>query len=92
MDGETYYRLRDAAYSANGTAAQFNVTWGAKNGIVITSGAAYNGYRPTGASKGEKSTMNAVLNGKAVSVPAVNAGNNWYVPASFLKEIGVTIQ
>ncbi len=92
MDGETYYRLRDAAYSSSGTASQFNVTWDGKNGIVITTGVAYNGYRPTGAAEGEKGVMNAVLNGEAVSVSAVSAGGNWYVPASFLNELGITIQ
>ena len=92
IDDETYYRLRDAAYSSSGTASQFNVTWDDKNGVVITTGAAYNGYRPTGAAEGEKGVMNAVLNGEAVSVSAVNAGGNWYVPASFLNELGITIQ
>ena len=92
MDGETYYRLRDAAYSSSGTASQFNVTWDGKNGIVITTGVAYNGYRSTDAAGGEKGVMNAVLNGEAVSVSAVSAGGNWYVPASFLNELGITIQ
>ncbi len=91
MNGATYYRLRDAAYYASGTESQFNVTWNEKTGIVITTGETYKDYLPTGASEGEAGVMKAVLNGKAVSTPAVYAGGNWFVPSEFLKEIGVTL-
>ncbi len=91
MNGVTYYRLRDVAYYASGTDSQFNVTWNDKAGIVITVGEAYKDYLPTGASEGKAGVMKAVLNGKAVSTPAVYAGGNWFVPAEFLKEIGVTL-
>ncbi len=92
MDGVTYYRLRDVAYSAGGTASRFNVAWDDEKGVVITTGAAYQGYRPTGASEGQMGKMDATVNGKAVSTQAVVAGGNWFVPASFLTELGVTVK
>ena len=89
MDGVTYYRLRDVAAAANGTASQFNVTW--NGGVAITTNTAYDGYQPTGASEGALTTMNVTVDGQAVSTPAVLAGGNYFVTESFLSSLGVTL-
>ena len=89
MEGVTYYRLRDVAAAANGTASQFNVTW--NGGVAITTNTAYDGYQPTGASEGALTTMNVTVDGQAVSTPAVLAGGNYFVTESFLSSLGVTL-
>ncbi len=86
IDGVTYYRLRDVA----ATSDAFQVEWTGE--VVITTGKPYEGYLPTGAYEGEKTTMTAIVDGKTVTTDAVEAGDNYYVPADFLATLGVTIR
>ncbi len=85
LDGVTYYRLRDVAASSNA----FQVDW--NGGVVITTGKAYQGYRPTGACEGEKTVMTAAVDGKTMTTEAVIGGGNYFVPAAFLTSLGVSI-
>lgn len=85
VDGVTYYRLRDVAYSSNA----FQVEW--TGGVVITTGKTYQGYRPTGACEGEKAVMTATVDGVRVTTDAILAGGNYFVPADFLSALGVTV-
>ena len=91
QDGETYYRLRDVAASVSGTDSQFNVAW-ENNGVVVTTGAAYTAAVPAALpTAGSAVTLNLTVNGSAVSTGAVLAEGNYYVPASFLTALGVSL-
>ena len=91
QNGETYYRLRDVAASVSGTASQFNVAW-ENNGVVVTTGAAYTAAVPAALpTAGSAVTLNLTVNGSAVSTGAVLAEGNYYVPASFLTALGVSL-
>ena len=91
QDGETYYRLRDVAASVSGTDSQFNVAW-ENNGVVVTTGAAYTAAVPAALpTAGSAVTLNLTVNGSAVSTGAVLAEGNYYVPASFLAALGVSL-
>ena len=90
VGGQTYYRLRDVAAAAAGTDAQFNVSW--DGSVVITTGTAYTGTVPAGTSAtGSASALTAKVDGKTVSTTAVLADGNYYVSASFLNTLGVTL-
>ena len=91
VDGETYYRLRDVAAAVKGSDEQFSVTWSNKN-VVITTGETYTGTVPAGSpASGEARTMNAVVDGQAVTEDAVRAGDNYYVSEAFLARLGVSL-
>ncbi len=85
VEGVVYYRLRDVAASSNA----FQVDW--NGGVVIVTGKPYEGYRPTGACTGEKTSLTATVDGKAVTTGAVIGGGNYFVPASFLSALGVSV-
>lgn len=87
--GETYYRLRDVAASVKRTGAQFNVSW--NGGVVVTTQSAYVGEVPAAPAPaaGSATTLSLTVDGKAQSTPAVLAGGNYFVPASFLATLGV---
>ena len=83
-----YYRLRDLATALKGTKAAFNVDWNGK--VVINKGAEY-ALDPlaaiSGAANGEKQTITVQVDGKDVSVSAVNYLNNYYVSADGLNAL-----
>ena len=89
-DGQTYYRLRDVAATAKGTDKQFDLTW--NNGVVITTKTAYSGSKPTGAANDPAAvSMSVTVDGKAATTAALLAAGSYYVPASFLSTLGITI-
>ena len=54
IDGNNYFKLRDLAYTLNGTAKQFSVEWdGDNNAINLTGGKA---YEPDGSEMAAKGT------------------------------------
>ena len=88
--GETYYRLRDVAASVNGSDSQFNVAW--NDGVVVTTGAAYTGAVPTAnATAGAAASLTLTVDGKSVTTGAMLADGNYYVTASFLATLGVSL-
>ena len=89
-NGETYYRLRDVAASVSGAENQFNVSW--NGGVVVTTGAAYTQAVPTTApTTGERVTLTLTVDGAESTTPALLSGGNYYVPASFLSTLGVSL-
>jgi hypothetical protein len=92
IGGNNYFKLRDLAYSLNGSAKQIEVSWdGAKNAISLTSGKAYTavGGEMTGKGAGDKSptatSSKIYLDGKEVTFTAYNIGGNNYFK---LRDIG----
>ncbi len=83
--GQTYYRLRDLAASSNA----FDVNW--DGGVKVTTKTAYTGYKPTGSAEGSAVTLNLTVDGRSVTTPALLSNNNYYVPASFLSTLGVSL-
>ena len=83
--GQTYYRLRDLAASSNA----FDVSW--DGGVKVTTKTAYTGYKPTGSAEGSAVTLNLTVDGRSVTTPALLSNNNYYVPASFLSTLGVSL-
>ena len=92
INGNNYFKLRDLAFSLNGSAKQFGVTWDdAANAIALTSGAAYTAVGGEMAS-GNAASANAVptsasivINGGVVSPTAYEiASNNFFK----LRDIG----
>lgn len=85
---DDYYRLRDLATALKGTKAAFNVDWNGKG--VINKGAEYT-VDPlaaiSGAANGEKQTITVQVDGKDVSISAVNYLNNYYVSADGLNAL-----
>ena len=88
--GETYYRLRDVAASVNGSDSQFNVAW--NNGVVVTTGAAYTDAVPAAApAAGAAVSLTLTVDGESVTTDAMLADGNYYVTASFLATLGVSL-
>ena len=88
--GETYYRLRDVAASVNGSDSQFNVAW--NNGVVVTTGAAYNDAVPAAApTAGTAASLTLTVDGESVTTGAMLANGNYYVTAAFLATLGVSL-
>lgn len=92
--GTNYVMLRDVAYLLNGTAAQFEVGWTAKDGITITTGQAYTpvGGEMQGKGDGNKPyTANAstiTIGGKSVELTAYTIeGNNYFK----LRDLGTAL-
>ena len=94
ISGNNYFKLRDMAYTLNGTAKQFEVGFSpANNAITLTSGATYTpaGGEMTGKGAGSKSptptSSKIYLDGRAVSFTAYNIdGNNYFK----LRDLGET--
>jgi hypothetical protein len=93
IGGNNYFKLRDLAYTLNGTPKQFEVGWnGAVNAIILTSGQAYTTTGGEMADKGAgggktatPTTSKITLDGKDVSFDAYNIGGNNYFK---LRDIG----
>ncbi|MDR1328684.1 MAG: hypothetical protein LBK23_03705 [Oscillospiraceae bacterium] len=85
INGNNYFKLRDLAYTLNGTNKQFETEWdGVSNTIMLVSGRK---YTPVGGEMTPKGTgnMNAMpttskitLDGKEVKFTAYNIGGNNY--------------
>ena len=89
-DGETYYRLRDVAASVNGSDSQFNVAW--NDGVVVTTGAAYTDAVPAAVpTAGAAASLTLTVDGESVTTDAILADGNYYVTASFLATLGVSL-
>ena len=89
-DGETYYRLRDVAASVNGSDSQFNVAW--NDGVVVTTGAAYTDAVPAAVpTAGAAASLTLTVDGESVTTDAMLADGNYYVTASFLATLGVSL-
>ena len=95
INGNNYFKLRDLAYTLNGTGKQFAVGWdGAKNAISLTSRKSYTPVGGEMAGKGsgkQTATLTSsriYLDGKEVSFTAYNIGGNNYFK---LRDIGKTI-
>ena len=92
IDGVNYFKLRDIAYTLNGTEKKFNVEWdGEANAISLTKGQPYS---PVGGEMGSKlaTALNPMwgnsritLNGEDMSFTAYNLGGNNYFK---LRDIG----
>jgi hypothetical protein len=85
ISGNNYFKLRDLAFTLNGTEKQFAVGWdGAANAIALTSGRSYTaiGGEMEGKGAGNKTaaptTSKITLDGKDVSLDAYNIGGNNY--------------
>ena len=88
--GETYYRLRDVAASVNGSDSQFNVAW--NDGVVVTTGAAYTDAVPAAVpTAGAAASLTLTVDGESVTTDAMLADGNYYVTASFLATLGVSL-
>jgi len=92
IGGNNYFKLRDLAYTLNGTNKQFAVRFdSAANTIFLTSGAAYStvGGEMQGKGSGNKTatvtTQKIVLDGKEIQVTGYNIGGNNYF---MLRDIG----
>ena len=85
-DGETYYRLRDVAASVNGSDSQFNVAW--NDGVVVTTGSAYTDAVPAAV---PAASLTLTVDGESVTTDAMLADGNYYVTASFLATLGVSL-
>lgn len=92
IDGNNYFKLRDLAYTLNGTAKQFSVEWdGDNNAINLTGGKAYEpdgnemAAKGTGAKTALPTSSKIYLNGRQVFFTAYNIeGNNYFK----LRDIG----
>ena len=92
INGNNYFKLRDLAYTLNGTEKQFAVGWdGAANAISLASGQPYTtvGGEMTGKGGGTKTptptSSKILLDGEEVSFTAyVIEGNNYFK----LRDIG----
>lgn len=88
--GETYYRLRDVAASVNGSDSQFNVAW--NDGVVVTTGAAYTDAVPAAVpTAGAAASLTLTVDGESVTTDAMLADGNYYVTASFLATLSVSL-
>ena len=94
IGGSNYFKLRDLAYTINGTAKQFEVGWdSANNAIRLTSGRPYTPDKSEMSGKGtgnktpRPTSSKIYLDGRAVSFTAYNIeGNNYFK----LRDIGET--
>lgn len=86
-DGTTYYRMRDLAVALKSTSAAFNVEW--KNGVVVTSGAAYAGTMQElpAAAAYTLAPLTVSADGTAVQMNVLNAAKNNYISAVQLMQI-----
>ena len=95
IDGNNYFKLRDVAYTLNGTSSRFVIGWDAKDeAILLTTGEIYTVVggemaAPSGA-QAEPLPANPtiVLNGETVSIKAYNIGGNNYF---MLRDLGAAL-
>jgi len=92
INDNNYFKLRDLAYTLNGTAKQFSVGWdGGKDAITLTSGQSYkaDGSEMTSKGSGVKeatpTTSKIYLDGKEVQFTAYKIGGYNYFK---LRDIG----
>jgi hypothetical protein len=92
IGGNNYFKLRDLAFTLNGTEKQFAVGWdGATNAITLTSGRYYIAVgnemdsRVAGKKTATPTTSQITLDGSAVSLDAYNIGGNNYFK---LRDVG----
>lgn len=92
IDGSNYFKLRDLAYSVNGTDKQFDVSWdGTANAINLLSSKAYtatSGEMSKGdgnAKTAQATTSKLLLDGTEIQLTAYNIGGNNYFK---LRDIG----
>ena len=86
IDGSNYFKLRDIAYTFNGTAKQFAVSWDEQNyAISITSGSAYTviGGEMSHTTSGDTTlipaTAKVYLDGREISLTAYEIdGSNYF--------------
>jgi hypothetical protein len=100
IGGNNFFKLRDLAYSLNGSSKQFSVGWdGAANAISLTSGEPYQtegGEMAQGdgtAKTANPTTSRVFLDGRELSLTAYNiGGNNFFRLRDLMREldIGVT--
>jgi hypothetical protein len=92
IGGNNYFKLRDLAYTLNGTEKQFEVGWdGAANAISLTSGQPYTAVGGEMAGKGSEdrqavpTSSKITIDGAEVSLIAYNIDDNNYFK---LRDIG----
>ena len=93
IGGNNYFKLRDIAYTINGTPKQFYVGWDAdNNAITLTAGRRYTSVGgemargSTGAVTPTPTRSTIYLNGREVQLTAYNIGGNNYFK---LRDIGM---
>ena len=93
--GNNYFKLRDIAYTLNGSVKQFAVAWdGSKNAISLTSGRRYSivGGEMTGKGAGNKTpnptSSTIYLDNREINLTAYNIGGNNYFK---LRDIGKSL-
>ena len=90
-DGQTYFRLRDLAQALKGTDKAFDVDW---DGCVqITAGKDYTGPALDEAvpATGAVLDLEVWVDGQSALTPAILVEGHYYVPASFLRQLGITV-
>lgn len=92
IDGNNYFKLRDLAYTLNGTAKQFSIEWdGDSNAISLTGGQAYEPVggemvtKSAGVKTARPTSSRIYLDGKEVFFTAYNIEYNNYFK---LRDIG----
>ncbi|MDD4390687.1 MAG: hypothetical protein PHW03_07865 [Eubacteriales bacterium] len=92
IEGNNYFKLRDLAYTLNGSQKQFEVEWNdANNAIMLTSNTEYTAVGGEREGKGSESksamatTSKILLDGKEITPTAYNIGDNNYFK---LRDIG----
>ena len=96
IEGNNFFRLRDIAYSLNGTSGQFAVGWDASTGTAsLTTGAAYapvGGEMQGAADASVTATLSRtafVIDGVSVTLTAYNiGGNNFLMLAELSQYLG----
>ena len=95
INDNNYFKLRDLAYTINGTVKQFAVVWdGAKNTITLTSGGTYiteggeMAAKGSGSKTAKPTTSKVYVDGFEINLTAYNIdGNNYFK----LRDIGQAI-
>lgn len=95
--GTNFFKLRDLAAMLSGTPAQFNVEYdAARNAIVITKGAAYNGTVGTGfvdnSASAVKSPQAVFIDGAPIPLTAYNiGGSNFFSLRELAQYLGYSV-
>ena len=96
IEGNNFFRLRDIAYTLNGTAGQFAVGWDAATGTAsLTTGSPYapvGGEMEGAATEAVTATLSRtafVIDGQSVTLTAYNiGGNNFLMLAELSRHLG----